>query len=50
MDILAYVVAVLIFGILGGSIILSAKALYDIRDSIYSIEYNLFFEEDDDDD
>lgn len=38
MDILAYIVAVLVFGIIGGAVILSANALYDIRDGIQAIE------------
>lgn len=38
MDIAAYVIAVLVFGIIGGAVILSANALYEIRDSIQAIE------------
>ena len=38
MDILAYIVAVLVFGIIGGAVIMATNALYDIRDSIQAIE------------
>ena len=38
MDIAAYIIAVLVFGIIGGAIIMSTNALYDIRESIQTIE------------
>ena len=38
MDILAYIVAVLVFGIIWGAIIMLTNALYDIRDGIQAIE------------
>lgn len=38
MDILAYIVAVLLFGIIGGAVIMATNAFYDIRDSIQAIE------------
>ena len=38
MDILAFIIAVLVFGIIGGAVIMATNALYDIRDSIHAIE------------
>jgi len=40
-DIIEYVLSVLLFGILGGTMILLTKTAYDIRDAVDAIENKL---------